>query len=410
MNKENIQAIIGRAFKNYLYIFWFMINFWICWKVLGGEFDSFITLVLIYIVTISVSISPVGEMLLRLFESARPVLTKQEKEYLMPIYTDVYEDIKAKNSKINDVVLYIQDVMTVNAFAIGKHTVVITKGAIETFSESELKGVLVHEFGHIVHGHTMSAVLNVVGNGIFSIAVLTTRLYILLIELIIITFEKSIILKILFTLIRFIFDMILVLLLFIGQAILSLNSQQQEFEADKFVYENGYGSELVGALYLLQKMNMSQKMTIKQKLTASHPLLAFRINKIENMLDGQENVIMNPPEIIKEKIKEVINVNENNNRNPKKYSDWKDILSKLEETTENKYKFKYLDLVEYNNGEYIIISKNKGKRETKEDVIIIKRAKLKTTGKKYYVLIEDEEIIETVFAIYRIEKVDKILL
>jgi len=290
--------------------------------------------------------------------------------------------------------------MTVNAFAIGKHSVVLTKGAIETFSESELKGMIVHQFGHIVHGHTMSVVLNTVGNGIFSLGAGITRIFIYMIELTILTFEKSIILKILFTFFKLIFDVFLVLFLFMGESILSMNSKQQELEADRFVYDYGYGSELVDALYLLQKMNMSQKMKLSQKVKASHPILALRIGKLENLIEGQKNLL------IKQSGK-AIKISKNTNV---KYSNWKDLFLKLEETNESIFKLKYLDSIEYKGTEYIIISKNKGKRDTVQDLIIIKGEKLPDTTKKYYVVVEDEKTIETVFDTYILEKVDKILL
>jgi heat shock protein HtpX len=272
--------------SNYLYALWFMVNFWVCFALFGGGVALFVLLVFIYAATISIALSGAGEMLMRLFESARPVLTKQEREYLQPIFNDVHEAVKAQNPKI-DVTLYIQDTMTANACAIGKHTIAVTKGAIETFSEEELKGVLAHEFGHIAKGHTTAALLNTAGNGIFSIAIAILRIYILGIDIAISIFERSGILRFLFIILRAVFDMALMSLLFMGQMTLSANSRQNEFEADKFAYENGYGSELAEALYLLQKMSLSEKMTIKQRLTASHPIFAWRINKLESLVDSQ---------------------------------------------------------------------------------------------------------------------------
>ena len=46
--------------------------------------------------------------------------------------------------------------MYVNAFAIGRNTIAVTMGAIETFSSDELKGIIAHEFGHLSNGDTNS--------------------------------------------------------------------------------------------------------------------------------------------------------------------------------------------------------------------------------------------------------------
>ena len=272
---------------NYLYILWFMVNFWVCFALFGGGIVLFTLLVLIYAATITTALSSIGELLIRLFESTRPVLTKREREYLIPTFDDVYEAVKARNPKI-DVTLYIQDIMTVNACAIGKHTIAVTKGAIETFSESELKGILAHEFGHIAKGHTTAALLNTVGNGIFSVFIAILKIYMLGIDIAITILERSGILRFIFIVLRAIFDILLMMFLFMGQTILSANSRQNEFEADRFAYENGYGTELTEALYLLQKMSMSEKMTIMQRLAASHPILAYRINKIETLIDSEK--------------------------------------------------------------------------------------------------------------------------
>ena len=290
MNFEDITSLkrLGKYIvSNYLYIIWFMVNFWVCFALFGGGVTFFTMLVLIYAATISVALTSIGEWLIRVLESARPVLTKREREYLMPIFNDVYEAVQARNPKIGDVGIYIQDTMTVNACAIGKHTIAITMGAIVTFSESELKGILVHEFGHIARGHTTAALLNTVGNGIFSVFIAILKIFMLGIDMIITILERSGILRVVFVVLRAVFELLVMAFLFMGQIVLSANSRQNEFEADRFAYENGFGPELTEALYMLQKMSMSEKMTIMQRLVASHPILAWRINKLETLLDGR---------------------------------------------------------------------------------------------------------------------------
>jgi len=286
---EKIKRLGKIAGSNYLYIIWFVMNFLVCWRLFGGGLKFFFTLLVAYAISIFVAVSPIGETLFRFIESARPVLTKQEREYLMPIFLDVYETIKAQNPNIGEINLYIQDVMTVNAFAIGKHTVAVTKGAIETFTPEELKGVLAHEFGHIVHGDTMALIINTVGNGIFSLVVFVLKIYLIIIDLITNAIEEAVIFTVIYKFFRLIFEMLIVMFLFMGQAVLSVNSRQNEFDADVFAYMSGYGAELVGALYLLQKMSLSEKMSIKKRLVATHPLFAWRINKIEELIDNANN-------------------------------------------------------------------------------------------------------------------------
>ena len=279
---------IGIIKRNWLYILWFIVNFWVCWRFFGGGVGFFFILLLVYAVSISIALSPIGEWLLRLLEGARPILTKQEKEYLIPIFSDLYKTVKEKTPFLDEVNLYLQDEMSVNAFAIGRHTVVLTKGAIETFSEDELKGILAHELGHIANGDTIALLLTTIGNGIFALFVFLLRLCTMLIDIVTAMFDRVGFIRIIFNIARFFLDMQILFFMFISQVILSINSRKNEFEADRFACWNGYGAELTEALYVLQKMSLSEKMTVKERLTASHPILAWRINKLETLLDSEE--------------------------------------------------------------------------------------------------------------------------
>lgn len=72
--------------------------------------------------------------------------------------------------------------MTVNAMALGRNTIAVTKGAMQTFTEDELKAVIGHEIAHLVHGDTMAVIYAIVGNGILSVFVLIVRLFLLLLD------------------------------------------------------------------------------------------------------------------------------------------------------------------------------------------------------------------------------------
>lgn len=82
---------------------------------------------------------------------------------------------------------------------------------------------------------------------------------------------------------KYVFEMSLIGFLYFGQIILSLNSRSNEFQADNFAYNISYGEELISALYLLQKISVSRKMTLKERMTSSHPHIAKRIERLENM-------------------------------------------------------------------------------------------------------------------------------
>jgi len=75
---------------------------------------------------------------------------------------------------------------------------------------------------------------------------------------------------------------------YLSQITLAVNSRTNEYKADQFAYDVGFGDDLVSALYMLQKINISNKTTFLNKLRESHPHIAKRIGKLETMLESEE--------------------------------------------------------------------------------------------------------------------------
>lgn len=278
--------------SNIAYLIWFLVYFILAWAILGGTPESFVLALCIYAVSIGIALSPLGESILRELEHVRPLATQEEKDYLEPIFEEVYQAAIEENPKLNrEIQLHIIDEMYVNAFAIGRKTIAVTKGAVNTFSEEELQGVLAHEFGHITYGHTKALLLSTIGNLFFSIIVMIARLIINIVEFIGTLFSKSswgvILTKSLTWIARFSFEICLFVFIYLGNIILSLNSRYNELQADNFAYQCGFGEELVSSLYLLQKISLNETMTWKEKLTASHPHTAKRIEALEQKLEEE---------------------------------------------------------------------------------------------------------------------------
>lgn len=278
--------------SNIAYLLWFLVYFILAWAILGGTQESFLIALLIYAVSIGIALSPIGESILREIEHVRPLATQEEKEYLEPLFEEVYDAALEENPKLNrEIKLHMIDEMYVNAFAIGRKTIAVTKGAVNTFSEAELQGVLAHELGHITYGHTKALLLSTIGNLFFSVIVMLIRAIMSIVEFIGLLISKSswgiILTKSLTWLARFPFEVCLFLFIYLGNIILSLNSRYNELQADAFAYQCGFGEELVSSLYLLQKIALNETMTWKEKLTASHPHTAKRIEALEQKLEEE---------------------------------------------------------------------------------------------------------------------------
>ncbi len=229
--------------------------------------------------------------------NVRRPMTQKEKDYLIPIFIDVYADVIRKRSRkftkngykvAGNISIYISDSMSINAYCFGSRTIVVTKGAINTFSEEQLKGIIAHEFGHIVHGNTKALLFYKIGNGIFSLAFLPIALIFRLTEKGIkfvdsdnLRFKKINPTLFIISIIKAIFNTIQSFLNLFSGIILSANSRYCEYLADYYAYCIGYGEELTEALYLISELSFSKEQTIDKRLLDRHPLIARRIEKLE---------------------------------------------------------------------------------------------------------------------------------
>lgn len=252
--------------------------------ILGGTAESFLIVLAVYSISLIIGFSSLGEKLLRLLNRVRPLETKREIEYLQPIFDEVYARAKEKYKRLRAIEICIVDNMTVNAMALGRRTIAVTKGAMQTFTEEELKAVIGHEIAHLVHGDTMATIYAIIGNGIFSIFVMIARLFLLLLDWVQSAFNgKHGFLALLIFLLKFWFELSIWILNFGLQVILSVNSRKNEFNADMFSYSIGYDSDMIEALYLLEKISLGDNSSIIQKMIASHPRITLRIKHLEEL-------------------------------------------------------------------------------------------------------------------------------
>ena len=293
--KYNLLAI------NFPYVIVTLVYGFLTWVIFGMSVTAFWITYLIYVFSMVVAFSIVGEYLLRFLMNVRRPMTQKEKDYLIPIFIDVYADvIRKRNRKFTkngykvagNISIYISDSMSINAYCFGSRTIVVTKGAINTFSEEQLKGIIAHEFGHIVHGNTKALLFNKIGNGIFSLAFLPIAIIFKLTERGIkfidsdnLRFKRVNSTLFIISIIKYIFTAIQSFLNLFSGIILSANSRYCEYLADYYAFCIGYGEELKEALYLISEMSFSREQSIDKRLFQSHPLIARRIEKLELLFE-----------------------------------------------------------------------------------------------------------------------------
>ena len=263
-------------------------NYLLFWFKVGVPAAENILLLAIYITVIALSLSGFAEWIFRKLENARHVATFTEKERLLALFENVKERAM-KRSKIIDgkLKLYIVDSMSINAFSIGRHTIAVTRGLMNAMNDEELEGVIAHEMAHIINGDTQVSMLVTAASNmyIWGLLLISKACYIL--ETLIggTSFVKS-----LLTFIRSLLDLLVKYIITVFTVLVASTSRKEEYRADKGALELGYGEGLLSALYKLYDIEMSGKKKLLDKLQETHPILAFRIEAIENKLYQEEYV------------------------------------------------------------------------------------------------------------------------
>jgi len=288
---KNLASKTGLFLRaNWAYLLWgavhYLLAFWVLAGISGKEAGLQNTTI-IYVISIGIAVSPVGEFIMRSLERARPVETRQDKDYLLPLFEEVYEEALKQTPSLNKYIqLYITEGKDVNAFAVGRKTVMLTRGAIDSLSPEELKGLMAHELGHMASGDSIARVITVVGNGLFSVIVLVCKIVMLVFGVVAALWSKKYILSLIIGfIVHLLFSYSVTAFLFLGDIMIALNSRYRETLADDYAFSIGFGEELKDSLYQINALDMGGRQTLKNWLKASHPHTTARIARLERKLE-----------------------------------------------------------------------------------------------------------------------------
>lgn len=132
------------------------------------EIWGMLTGLLFYIGSITIALSPIGEAIIRFQSECKKIQDANILLRLEPLFAEVYYKVKKEYPEIpGNIKLFLIEDESPNAFAIGKRTVCVTRGLL-CYSDEEIKGVLGHEFGHLVHQDTDRLLVVAIGNTIIA--------------------------------------------------------------------------------------------------------------------------------------------------------------------------------------------------------------------------------------------------
>jgi heat shock protein HtpX len=244
----------------------------------------------LYAVSLAISLSPVGEWILRTQNGCKELKDPEQIRVLEPIFRQVYAKAKAQDPTIpDDVKLFINDDDCPNAFATGRKTICVTAGLLQ-LPENLISATLGHEFGHLAHHDTDLILIVSVGNFIINAFIMFIKV---MLEIGYFLFgiigafvggDEGWFMGIITAISRFL-TMLLVngltwLWTKIGVLLVMKSSRSNEFEADAFSARMGYANDLC---MLLDAIDGSDAKGLFANLVSSHPKKKDRIAKLREL-------------------------------------------------------------------------------------------------------------------------------
>lgn len=286
MNK--IKYTLSNIFKasNTGTILFFLLNL----MILFGLFSSvcaeypmgYLVLLLCYVLSLVFSFSTIGQKLLCFINGAKKMSRLDMRERVLPVVEEVYAAAKRKTpdlpNRINVRIMYDPNP---NAFAIGSNTICVTEGMLD-LPDNLMAGIIAHEMGHLALQHTVIQILIGGGNLIMMYIMLIQEAMRLVFGGISLTSARrrdaggvagTLLAALCAGMILFWTKMCMF--------ILSFSSRSNEYAADAYAYEIGYGDDLAEALDRLTLG--TPQATLLQALTSSHPEPGERIGKLQSM-------------------------------------------------------------------------------------------------------------------------------
>ena len=277
--------------SNAVFILWLLGCFFFYLLLFHRVMALLAVVVIVHLMSLIVAFSPLGEWLLCIIDGVRKVEIYSEASYINPLFAEVYYEATKKYPKLSkQIQVYIKDEATINAYAYGGNTIVLTRGALESLDEDQLKGLLAHEFGHLAHGDTRMLLALTIGGGFFSIFYGVLRFIIRMLDFFVGFYYVRSILKLFYVvyllpikMIRFVLVKIIWLFQTVSALLIGLGGRSNQYKADEFACEVGYQEQLLSVLYLLHEMNLVQNASLMERLKASSPHVASRIAKLERI-------------------------------------------------------------------------------------------------------------------------------
>jgi heat shock protein HtpX len=247
-----------------------------------GGVNSLVIGMAIYILSLLFAFSQFGEWMLCVMAGARKMTRADMKVRMRPLLEITYKKAMRKTPGLsNKIRMKVTYTLEPNAYAIGRRTICVTEGLFQ-LPDDVIQGILAHEVAHLSLKHTHIQLLIGGSNFIMSFLILILRLIYSFLG--IVTFSSILrrgnegCLNALPSL--FIAGIIWLWTKFC-MFFLMWSSRENEFDADKYVAELGYGYELAKALDAIGTSEPQE--SFFKALYSTHPNSHDRIGRLQQL-------------------------------------------------------------------------------------------------------------------------------
>lgn len=246
--------------------------------------ESITPLIICNFATVLVSLSPIGEWVLAILAGAKEIKRRDIKIRLIPLLEIVFEQAKQKTpDMVSSIHLKIIHDNAPNAFAIGRKTICVTDGLLN-LTDDEIMAVFAHELGHLAYKHSSIQLLIGGGNIFISGCLMLIKLVCWMITAIFTLFSigtRRYGTGILIALIGGFSAGLIWLWTKFCMLFLMWSMRQNEYVADKYAFDLGYGSILASVLD--RHMCSAPENGLLKALYATHPHSDDRIAHLQEL-------------------------------------------------------------------------------------------------------------------------------
>lgn len=270
-------------FSNLGTVLFFVLNIFLIITVFGSA-GNVTELIILYFITVAISLSPIGESCLAAFAGAKDIKRLDIKLRIIPLVQYILDKAQEKKclypKKVKVMIIYDP---APNAFALGKRTLCITDGLL-SLPDNLILGVLAHEIGHLAYGHAVIQLLIGGGNIFISGCLLIIKFVCWIFSAILGLFaigSRSGVMGVLTVLFASITAGLSWIWVRFCMLFLMWSMRQNEYLVDKYAYKIGFGIEL--ATVLDQHISDIPHDGFFKALYATHPSNDDRVAALQNL-------------------------------------------------------------------------------------------------------------------------------